>query len=66
MANIHSTPTPLEFNLTKASALIGIHPNTLRRWITLGKVQASKAINGQTLVPASEVQRLLTEGAKQG
>ena len=66
MATYNSTPAPQEFNLTKASAILGIHPNTLRRWVTLGKVQASKAINGQLMVAASEVQRIQAEGNQQG
>ena len=66
MATYNSTPFPLEFNLTKASARIGVHPNTLRRWIRLGKVQASKAINGQFMIPASEVERIQAEGNQQG
>lgn len=66
MQNFTSAPFPLGFNLNKSASLIGVHPNTLRRWISLGKVQASKAINGQYMVPASEVERLLNEGAKQG
>ena len=66
MTTNSSTPFPLEFNLTKASAVLGIHPNTLRRWVTLGKVKASKGINGQYSIPLDEVERIRADHQAEG
>ncbi len=36
------------------------HPETLRRWIRAGKVRVSKPSPRKTLIPKSEMVRLLT------
>ncbi|PLS86576.1 MAG: hypothetical protein CYG60_06505 [Actinobacteria bacterium] len=37
-----------------------VHPETLRRWIRAGKVKVSKPSPRKTLIPKSEMVRLLT------
>ena len=66
MTTNSSTPFPLEFNLNKSASLIGIHSNTLRRWIQSGKVKASKGINGQYSIPLDEVERIRADHQAEG
>lgn len=40
-----------------------VHPETLRRWIRSGKVQVSKPSPRKTIIPKSELVRLLTRRA---
>nr|MDO8079938.1 IS607 family transposase [Candidatus Freyarchaeota archaeon] len=53
-------------NMKKACERLGVHPNTLRRWIKEGKVRAVRTPKGRFRIPEDEVSRLMGEirGAK--
>lgn len=43
----------------KAAGLLGIHLNTLKRWIYAGKIKATKTLGGEYRIPEGEIRRLL-------
>lgn len=43
----------------KAAKLLGIHFNTMKKWIYASKVKAIKTLGGQYRIPESEIRRLL-------
>ena len=47
-------------SIADASTKYNIHPNTIRRWIKLGAVAATKDANGFWLVSKSAVRKLLS------
>jgi excisionase family DNA binding protein len=47
----------------EAANILRRTPRTIRRWISLGLLQAVRPAGGNPLIPRSEIERLLTEGA---
>ena len=47
--------------LGQAAEMLGVTPDTLRRWEADGRLATSRSAGGQRLVPVSEVTRLLAE-----
>lgn len=45
--------------LKEACRLLGIHPNTLRRWDEEGKIKVVRTPKGRRRIPESEVRRLM-------
>jgi hypothetical protein len=54
---------PLAFRVKPFCQRVGICASTFYKYVTLGKIHIVK-IGGRTLVPAAEVQRLLSGGAE--
>lgn len=52
--------------LKEACRILGIHPNTLRRWEKEGKIRVVRTPKGRRRIPESEVNRLVGADAKQG
>lgn len=48
-------------SMKKACERLGVHPNTLRRWIKEGRVKAVRTPKGRFRVPEEEVLRLVGE-----
>ncbi len=46
--------------ITDASEKFNVHPNTIRRWIRLGAVAATKNEKGFWLVSKAEIKKLLS------
>jgi len=51
------------YSAGKAAKLLGIHFNTMKKWIYAGKVKAIKTLGGQYRIPESEIRRLLGKPA---
>ena len=47
--------------LGQAAEMLGVTPDTLRRWEADGRLATSRSAGGQRLVPVSEVTRLLAD-----
>jgi len=47
------------FTLKEACRILGIHPNTLRKWDRNGKIRVVRTIGGRRRIPESEIKRLL-------
>jgi len=47
------------YSAGRAAKLLGIHFNTMKKWIYAGKVKAIKTLGGQYRIPESEIRRLL-------
>ncbi len=45
--------------LKEACKLLGIHPNTLRKWDKQGKIRVVRTVGGRRRIPESEVKRLM-------
>ncbi len=55
--------SPLAYRVKDFCELVGISNATLYKYVNLGKIRVIK-IGGRTLVPAAEVDRLLSGGTK--
>lgn len=51
------------YSVGKAAKVLGIHFNTLKKWIYAGNVKAIKTLGGQYRIPESEIKRLLGQPA---
>ncbi len=51
------------YSTGKAARLLGIHFNTMKKWIYACKVDAIKTLGGQYRIPESEIKRLLGQPA---
>lgn len=49
------------YRVGQAAAVLGVRPETLRRWEREGRLRASRSAGGHRRIPASEVARLLAE-----
>lgn len=49
------------YRLGEAAQILGVRPETLRRWERDGRLATERTAGGQRRVPASEVARLLAE-----
>ena len=47
--------------LREACKILGVHPNTLRRWERIGKIRVVRTKGGARRIPESEVTRFLKE-----
>jgi excisionase family DNA binding protein len=47
--------------MREACSLLGVHPNTLRRWDKEGKIRTVRPQGGQRRIPESEIARLLSK-----
>ena len=45
--------------LKEACKLLGIHPNTLRKWDKQGKIRVVRTVGDRRRIPESEVKRLM-------
>ncbi|MCD6164542.1 MAG: IS607 family transposase [Candidatus Odinarchaeota archaeon] len=45
--------------LKEACRLLGVHPNTLRKWDKQGKIRVVRTVGGRRRIPESEVKRLM-------
>lgn len=58
-----STTTATHLRLSDAAAIIGVHPETLRRWADAGKVRSFRTPGGQRRFDRVDVENLLTPSA---
>lgn len=58
MVNI-SHPTERLHTMREASAVLRVHPNTIRRWDKEGKIRVVRTERGHRRIPESEINRLL-------
>lgn len=47
----------------QAAEVLGVHPDTVKRWVRSGKLFAVKTPGGRNLIPVSEVEKILTMNA---
>lgn len=47
------------YKIGEASSLLGVHPNTIRRWEKEGKIKIVRIGRGHRRIPASEIARLM-------
>jgi len=45
----------------RAAEMIGVTVDTIRRWADDGKIQSSRSVGGQRLIPIEEVTRVISE-----
>ncbi|MCA9668096.1 MAG: helix-turn-helix domain-containing protein [Myxococcales bacterium] len=50
------------FSLEEVGAMVGVHPRTVRRWAERGVIRMVR-LGGRLVVPASELDRVLSQGA---
>jgi molybdopterin-binding protein len=50
-----------DLRLGQAAEMLGVTPDTLRRWEAQGRITTGRSLGGQRLVPIGEVTRLLAE-----
>lgn len=50
-----------DLRLGQAAEMLGVTPDTLRRWEAQGRLTTGRSLGGQRLVPIGEVTRLLAE-----
>ena len=55
-----------DLRLGQAAEMLGVTPDTLRRWEGDGRVRTTRTGGGQRLVPVAEVTRLLAERRASG
>ncbi len=60
------TPDTHPVRIGEAAEALGISTDTLRRWITAGRVAADRTDGGQRTITRAEVNRLLAERRKAG
>ena len=54
-------PSTSDLRLGQAAELLGVSPETLRRWEADGRIATHRSAGGQRLVALAEVRRLLAE-----
>lgn len=45
--------------LSEACKMLGVHPNTLRKWDGQGKIRVVRTVGGRRRIPESEFERLM-------
>jgi len=50
-----------KYTLSEAANLLGVHPDTVRRWNNTGKIRSIRVSGGWRRFPESEIKRLLGE-----
>lgn len=48
----------IKITVSHAAKLLGVHPNTVRRWEKQGKIQASRTLGGWRLFTFAEINRV--------
>lgn len=62
MQTAPNLPEPPEtLKLSDAATVLGVHPNTLKRWVTDGKVPASRTLGGHLRFRRADLAHLLAE-----
>jgi molybdopterin-binding protein len=56
--------TEERYRIGEAAQILGVRPETLRRWERDGRLASERSAGGQRRVPAAEVARLLAERSK--
>jgi molybdopterin-binding protein len=49
------------FRIGDAAAMLGVRPETIRRWDREGRIRVARTTGGQRVVPAAEVARMRAE-----
>jgi putative resolvase len=49
------------YGIERAAALLGVHPDTTRRWERQGKIRVLRTPGGKRRIPESEIRRLRGE-----
>ena len=49
------------YKMREASAILGVHSNTIRRWDREGKIKVVRAEGGHRRIPESEINRILNQ-----
>jgi putative resolvase len=49
------------FRIAQAAKLIGVHPNTLRRWEREGKLKPARTLGGERRYTTEEINKLRSE-----
>jgi molybdopterin-binding protein len=52
------------YRIGEAAAMLGVRPETVRRWERAGTIRARRTAGGQRAIPADEVARLLAARKK--
>jgi len=52
------------YRIGEASSLLGVHPNTIRRWEKEGKIKIVRIGGGHRRIPESEISRILSQEGK--
>lgn len=52
------------YGIERAAALLGVHPDTIRRWEQQGKIRVVRTPGGKRRIPESEIRRLRGEVPK--
>jgi molybdopterin-binding protein len=50
-----------DYRIGEAAKALGVRVETLRRWEQQGRLETTRTVGGQRIVPASEVARLMAE-----
>jgi molybdopterin-binding protein len=61
-----STANGPAIRIGEAAEMLGVSPETLRRWEREGRLRVERSAGGQRLVPLSEVSRLLADRRRSG
>lgn len=51
----------IKYTLSEAANLLGVHPDTVRRWDNTGKIRSIRVSGGWRRFPESEIKRVLGE-----
>lgn len=49
----------LRYTISEAANLLGVHPDTVRRWESTGKIKSIRVSGGWRRFPESEIKRIL-------
>ncbi len=49
------------YGIGRAAALLGVHPDTTRRWERQGKIRVLRTLGGKRRIPESEIRHLRGE-----
>lgn len=47
--------------VSQAAHVLGVHPNTLRKWDRLGQLKSGRLPSGHRRYPAAEIERIKSE-----
>ncbi|MFI0349517.1 molybdopterin-binding protein [Actinomadura sp. 9N407] len=54
------------FRISEAAALLGVSPDTVRRWVDGGRLAASRDEHGHRIVPAADLAAFVRDTARRG
>ena len=55
------TPKPEVLRLSEAAALLGVHPDTLRRWADAGQVPCTRTPGGERRFTRTDIEAVYAE-----